>query len=57
MYVNDQGLIVKHIADKVMPDQDKEPSTIDNVVGKLSNNIPKLALFVKVSSDIAPNVV
>lgn len=58
MYVNNEGLIVKHIADKVMPSQDKEPNTIEKVVGKLTNkNIPKLALFVNLSSDIAPNIV
>lgn len=54
-YVNSDGLIVRHIADKVMPDEDKEPSSIEKVVDKLGQ-VPKLALFVKLSTDIAPSV-
>lgn len=53
--MNSDGLIVRHIADKVMPDEDKEPSSIEKVVDKLGQ-VPKLALFVKLSTDIAPSV-
>lgn len=55
-YVNDKGLIVRHIADKVMPDEDKQTNPIEKVVNKLSH-MPKIALFVKLSTDIAPSVV
>lgn len=40
-----------------MPDEDKEPNPIEKVVNKLGQNIPKLAIFVKLSTDIAPSVV
>lgn len=55
-YVNNDGFIVRHVADKVMPDEDKEPNPIEKVVNKLGQ-VPKLALFVKLSTDIAPLVV
>lgn len=55
-YVNNDGLIVRHIADKVMPDEDKQSNPIEKVVNKLGQ-VPKLALFVKLSTDIAPSVV
>lgn len=54
--MNSDGLIVRHIADKVMPDEDKQADTIEKVVDKLGQ-VPKLALFVKLSTDIAPSVV
>lgn len=56
-YVNSDGRIIRHIADKVMPDEDKEPNPIEKVVDKLGQNVPKLALVVKLSTDIAPSVV
>lgn len=55
-YVNSDGLIVRHIADKVMPDEDKEPNPIEKVVNKLGQ-VPKLALFLELSTDVAPLVV
>lgn len=54
-YVNSDGVIVKHIADKVMPDEDKEPNPLEKVVDKLGE-VPKLAIFVKLSTDIAPSI-
>lgn len=54
-YVNNEGLIVRHIADKVMPDEDKELNPIEKVVNKLGQ-VPKLAIFVKLSTDLAPTV-
>lgn len=56
-YVNSDGRIVRHIADKVMPDEDKQKNPIEKVVDKLGQNVPKLALVVKLSTDIAPSVV
>lgn len=35
-YVNDEGLVVRHIADKVMPDEDKHLNPIEKAVDKLS---------------------
>lgn len=52
-YVNKEGFIIRHIADKVMPDEDKKSSTIGKVVDNL-RNVPKLALIVKLSTDITP---
>lgn len=54
-HVNNEGLIVRHIADKVMPDEDKELNPIEKVVNKLGQ-VPKLAIFVKLSTDLAPTV-
>lgn len=54
--MNSDGYIVRHIADKVIPDQDKERSPIEKVVDKLGN-VPKLALIVKLSADITPAIV
>lgn len=53
IHLNSEGLIVRHIADKVMPDEDKKPSTIEKMVDKVGN-LPKLALFVELSADITP---
>ncbi|XP_031628072.1 uncharacterized protein C6orf136 homolog [Contarinia nasturtii] len=55
-YVNSDGYIIRHIADKVMPDENKEVNPIQKVVDKLGP-MPKLALFVELSTDIAHNVV
>lgn len=41
----------------MMPDEDKEPNPIEKVVDKLGGHMPKLALFVELSADIAPSVV
>lgn len=49
-YVNQDGLVVRHIADKMMPDEDKKPNPIEKVL----EEIPKLALFVKLSTDLTP---
>lgn len=51
--VNQDGLIIRHIADKVIPDEDKKPNPIEKVVDKLGT-IPKLALFVNLSTDLTP---
>lgn len=57
MYVNKDGFIVRHIADKVMPDEDKETvNPVADIVNKIGN-VPKLALFVKISTDLAPTIV
>lgn len=47
---------MKHVADKLMPDEDKELNPIEKVVNKLGQ-LPKLTLFVELSTDIAPSVV
>lgn len=39
-----------------MPDEDRELNPIEKVVDKLGQKIPKLALFVEISTDIAPTV-
>lgn len=52
-YVNQDGFIIRHIADKVMPDEDKKLNPIEKVVDKLGQ-IPKLALFVNLSTDLTP---
>lgn len=52
-YVSDEGYIIRHIADKVMPNEDKELNPIEKVVDKLTG-IPKLALFVSLSTNVAP---
>lgn len=49
-YVNQDGFIVLHIADKMMPDEDIKPNPIEKVLGE----IPKLAIFVKLSTDLTP---
>lgn len=54
-HVNNEGFIVRHIADKVMPDEDKELNPIEKVVNNLGQ-VPKLAIFVKLSTDLAPTV-
>lgn len=46
---------MRHIADKVMPDEDKELNPIEKVVNNLGQ-VPKLAIFVKLSTDLAPTV-
>ena len=51
--MNSEGLVVRHIADKVMPNEDRELNPIEKVVDKV---VPKLALFVELSADIAPTV-
>lgn len=53
-YINDDGFIVKHVADKVIPDQDKQPNLVSKILNKLGGT-PKLAIFIQVSSDIIPN--
>jgi len=40
MYVGEDGLVIKHVVDKVMPDQNREVTPATNVVA------PKLALFI-----------
>lgn len=50
-YVNNEGLIVRHIADKIMSDEDKELNSIEKIVDELSR-IPKLALILKLSTDV-----
>jgi len=55
MYVGSDGLVFKHIADKVIPDQDREPNVTSDVGGRL-DAIPKLALFIGLSSELSPIV-
>lgn len=53
LYINNDGLIVRHIVDKVVPDQDKNPNAIDKAVEQLTQ-VPKLALIVELSTDLTP---
>lgn len=50
-YVNNEGLIVRHVADKIMSDEDKELNSIQKIVDELGR-IPKLALILKISTDV-----
>jgi len=51
MYLGEDGLIQKHVADKVMPDEDKEANiNINNPL--LQSTSPKLAIFVGLTSDL-----
>lgn len=54
IYVNKDGLIVKHVIDKVLPDQRKEPNLVNKIVDKIGGT-PKLAMFIQLSSDIVPH--
>lgn len=54
MYIDSNGLVYKHIADKVIPDKSNEPVVVSGVADALKGAIPKLALFVGVSSEISP---
>lgn len=47
---------MRHIADKMMPDEERERNPLEKVVDKLGQ-MPKLALYVGISTDIAPSVV
>lgn len=53
MYVGNDGVIQRHIADKVIPDQNFEPNVATKIVDNLAG-VPKVALIVGLSSDISP---
>lgn len=55
MYVGSDGLIQRHIADKVIPDQGHETNIATEIVDKLTG-ASKVALFVGLSSDISPMI-
>lgn len=55
MYVGSDGKIFKHVADKVMPDQNLEAIEKSKMMSPI-DAIPKLALFVGLSPDI-PSVI
>lgn len=52
MYVGSDGKIFKHVADKVMPDQNFEEREKSKIISPL-HAVPKMALFVGLSSDIS----
>lgn len=51
MYVGGDGKIFKHVADRVMPDQNFEEREKSNVISL--DAVPKMALFVGLSPDIS----
>jgi hypothetical protein len=53
-YVGDDGLVFKHIVDRVMPDENKEKALRPDTLGSI--NSPKLALIISVASEISPIV-
>lgn len=52
MYVGSDGKIFKHVADRVMPDQNIEEVEKEKILSPLGA-IPKMALFVGLSPDIS----
>lgn len=52
MYVGSDGKIFKHVADRMMPDQNTEAIEKEKILSRLGG-VPKVALFIGLSPDIS----
>lgn len=52
MYVGSDGKIFKHVADRMMPDQDFERNEKSRILSPLEG-VPKMAIFVGLSPDLS----